>query len=71
VIETIAGRANLLAGHPLNIGPVGVTGSDSANAIAEKADVILAVGTGCRISPPGRGRPSTRREAHLAQCRAP
>jgi 3D-(3,5/4)-trihydroxycyclohexane-1,2-dione acylhydrolase (decyclizing) len=31
--------------HPLNIGPVGVTGSDSANAIAEKADVILAVGT--------------------------
>jgi 3D-(3,5/4)-trihydroxycyclohexane-1,2-dione acylhydrolase (decyclizing) len=45
VVETIAGRANLLATHPLNIGPVGVTGSDSANAIAEKADVILAVGT--------------------------
>jgi 3D-(3,5/4)-trihydroxycyclohexane-1,2-dione acylhydrolase (decyclizing) len=53
VVETIAGRANLLATHPLNIGPVGVTGSDSANAIAEKADVIIAVGTGCRISPPG------------------
>lgn len=45
VVETIAGRANLKQGHPLNIGPVGVTGSDSANAIAEKADVILAVGT--------------------------
>lgn len=45
VIETIAGRANLLNDHPLNIGPVGVTGSDSANAIAEQADVILAVGT--------------------------
>lgn len=45
VVETIAGRANLLADHPLNIGPVGVTGSDSANAIAEQADVILAVGT--------------------------
>lgn len=45
LIETIAGRANLLADHPLNIGPVGVTGSDSANAIAEQADVILAVGT--------------------------
>ncbi|SEW29189.1 3D-(3,5/4)-trihydroxycyclohexane-1,2-dione hydrolase [Cognatiyoonia koreensis] len=45
VVETIAGRANLVQGHPLNIGPVGVTGSDSANAIAEKADVILAVGT--------------------------
>lgn len=45
VIETIAGRANMLAKHPLNIGPVGVTGSDSANAVAERADVILAAGT--------------------------
>ena len=45
VIETIAGRANFLNDHPLNIGPVGVTGSDSANAIAEKADVIIAIGT--------------------------
>jgi 3D-(3,5/4)-trihydroxycyclohexane-1,2-dione acylhydrolase (decyclizing) len=36
VIETIAGRANLLNGHPLNIGPVGVTGSDSANAVCGK-----------------------------------
>lgn len=45
VVETIAGRANLLADHQLNIGPIGVTGSDSANAIAEQADVILAVGT--------------------------
>ncbi|MDP5217108.1 3D-(3,5/4)-trihydroxycyclohexane-1,2-dione acylhydrolase (decyclizing) [Ruegeria sp. 2205SS24-7] len=45
VVETIAGRANLLDSHPLNIGPIGVTGSDSANAVAEAADVILAVGT--------------------------
>ncbi len=45
VVETIAGRANMVATHPLNTGPIGVTGSDSANAIAEKADVILAVGT--------------------------
>ncbi|MEX1662105.1 3D-(3,5/4)-trihydroxycyclohexane-1,2-dione acylhydrolase (decyclizing) [Thioclava sp. 15-R06ZXC-3] len=45
VVETIAGRANLTATHPLNIGPIGVTGSDSANAIAEQADVILAIGT--------------------------
>ncbi|MDF9301822.1 3D-(3,5/4)-trihydroxycyclohexane-1,2-dione acylhydrolase (decyclizing) [Tritonibacter mobilis] len=45
VVETIAGRANMRATHPLNIGPIGVTGSDSANAIAEKADVIVAVGT--------------------------
>jgi 3D-(3,5/4)-trihydroxycyclohexane-1,2-dione acylhydrolase (decyclizing) len=45
VVETIAGRANLHQDHPLNIGPIGVTGSDSANAIAARADVILAVGT--------------------------
>ena len=45
VVETIAGRANLVAAHPLNIGPIGVTGSTSANAVAEAADVILAVGT--------------------------
>ena len=45
VVETIAGRANMVATHDLNIGPIGVTGSDSANAIAEQADVILAVGT--------------------------
>jgi len=45
VVETIAGRANLVQNHPLNIGPLGVTGSDSANAIAAQADVILAVGT--------------------------
>ncbi|MEM6491109.1 MAG: 3D-(3,5/4)-trihydroxycyclohexane-1,2-dione acylhydrolase (decyclizing), partial [Pseudomonadota bacterium] len=45
VVETIAGRANLLATHPLNLGPIGVTGSDSANAIAERADVVLAIGT--------------------------
>ena len=45
VVETIAGRANLVSSHALNIGPLGVTGSDSANNIAEQADVILAVGT--------------------------
>ncbi|MFK7878748.1 3D-(3,5/4)-trihydroxycyclohexane-1,2-dione acylhydrolase (decyclizing) [Roseobacter sp.] len=47
VVETIAGRANLVATHALNIGPVGVTGSNSANTIAEQADVILSVG--CRL----------------------
>lgn len=47
VIETIAGRANMVDKHPLNIGPVGVTGSDSANWAAERADVILSVG--CRL----------------------
>ncbi|MGI9523392.1 MAG: 3D-(3,5/4)-trihydroxycyclohexane-1,2-dione acylhydrolase (decyclizing) [Hyphomicrobiaceae bacterium] len=45
VVETIAGRANLVSKHSLNIGPIGVTGSDSANAVAADADVVLAVGT--------------------------
>jgi 3D-(3,5/4)-trihydroxycyclohexane-1,2-dione acylhydrolase (decyclizing) len=45
VVETIAGRSNLLDTHNLNIGPLGVTGSNSANNIAEQADVILAIGT--------------------------
>jgi 3D-(3,5/4)-trihydroxycyclohexane-1,2-dione acylhydrolase (decyclizing) len=45
VVETIAGRANLVHGEPLNCGPIGVTGSNSANAIAAKADVVLAIGT--------------------------
>ena len=45
VVETIAGRANMLNSHSHNIGPIGVTGSNSANTIAEKADVIVAVGT--------------------------
>lgn len=45
VVETIAGRANMLFENELNCGPVGVTGSNSANALAARADVILAVGT--------------------------
>jgi len=45
VVETIAGRANFESTHVLNTGPLGVTGSDSANSIAEQADVILAIGT--------------------------
>ncbi len=45
VVETIAGRANLLFEEALNCGPIGVTGSDSANALAGEADVVIAVGT--------------------------
>ncbi|HZX56215.1 MAG TPA: thiamine pyrophosphate-binding protein, partial [Ilumatobacteraceae bacterium] len=45
VVETVAGRACLPATHPMNAGPVGVTGCTSANDLAGAADVILAVGT--------------------------
>src|SRR3954453_21908396 len=46
VVETMAGKATLLAAHPLNAGPVGVTGCQSANALAAEADVVIAVGSG-------------------------
>jgi 3D-(3,5/4)-trihydroxycyclohexane-1,2-dione acylhydrolase (decyclizing) len=45
VVETVAGKASLLAAHPLNSGPIGVTGCTSANAWAGEADVVIAVGT--------------------------
>ena len=45
VVETVAGKACLPAAHPLNAGPIGVTGCTSANALAAEADVVLAVGT--------------------------
>ncbi len=45
VAETVAGKACLVADHPNFVGPLGVTGSTSANALAEEADVVLAVGT--------------------------
>lgn len=45
VVETVAGRTSLVAAHPLNAGPIGVTGCTSANALAKDADVVVAVGT--------------------------
>ncbi|GGH14144.1 3D-(3,5/4)-trihydroxycyclohexane-1,2-dione acylhydrolase (decyclizing) [Alsobacter metallidurans] len=45
VVETQAGKSTLPDGHPLNVGAVGVTGTGAANALAQDADVILAVGT--------------------------
>ena len=45
VVETMAGKACMLSAHPLNSGPVGVTGCTSANALAAQADVVVAVGS--------------------------
>ncbi len=45
VVETVAGKAVLVADHPNYAGPIGVTGSAAANAVAEDADVVIAVGT--------------------------
>jgi 3D-(3,5/4)-trihydroxycyclohexane-1,2-dione acylhydrolase (decyclizing) len=45
VVETTAGRTLLPHDHPLHAGPLGITGSSSANALAAEADLVLAVGT--------------------------
>ncbi len=45
VAETIAGRASMVHDHPNNVGPLGVIGAASANALAEDADVVVAIGT--------------------------
>ncbi|MEN0116036.1 MAG: 3D-(3,5/4)-trihydroxycyclohexane-1,2-dione acylhydrolase (decyclizing) [Agrobacterium cavarae] len=45
VIETQAGKSALAWDHEMNFGPAGVTGASSANAIAEKADLVFGVGT--------------------------
>jgi len=45
VMETQSGKSSLRHDHPLNMGSVGVTGSSASNALAEDADVVLAVGT--------------------------
>jgi 3D-(3,5/4)-trihydroxycyclohexane-1,2-dione acylhydrolase (decyclizing) len=43
--ETQAGKSAMAHDHPLALGAIGVTGTAAANAMAETADVILAVGT--------------------------
>ena len=45
VAETQAGKSSLVHDHPRNLGSIGVTGTGAANALAEEADVVLAVGT--------------------------
>ena len=45
VAETQAGKSSLAAKHPQNMGSIGVTGSSAANALAQEADLVLAVGT--------------------------
>jgi 3D-(3,5/4)-trihydroxycyclohexane-1,2-dione acylhydrolase (decyclizing) len=43
--ETQAGKSSLPHDDPANLGAIGVTGTGAANALAEEADVVLAVGT--------------------------
>jgi len=45
VTETQAGKSTLPWDHPLNLGPIGVTGGEAANTVCGEADVVIGVGT--------------------------
>ncbi|WP_067889027.1 3D-(3,5/4)-trihydroxycyclohexane-1,2-dione acylhydrolase (decyclizing) [Nocardia vaccinii] len=45
IAETTAGRTLVAHDHPLYAGPLGITGSASADTLAAQADLVLAVGT--------------------------
>ena len=45
VAETQAGKSALPWDHPLNLGPIGVTGGEAANSVCAEADLVLGVGT--------------------------
>lgn len=45
VVETQAGKSALPWDHPLNLGPVGVTGGTAANIVCAEADLVLGIGT--------------------------
>lgn len=45
IVETIAGKGSVTHDHPAHAGPLGIVGSTSANALAEEADIVLAIGT--------------------------
>lgn len=45
VVETQAGKSALPWDHPLNLGPIGVTGGEPANTTCAEADVVIGIGT--------------------------
>lgn len=45
VAETQAGKSSLSSAHPMNVGGIGVTGSEVANILASQSDVILVIGS--------------------------
>ena len=45
VVETQAGKGSLPWDHPLQMGPIGVTGGSAANRLAQDADLVIAIGT--------------------------
>lgn len=45
IAETFAGKGSLPYDHPSNLGAIGATGTEGANEISRKADLIIGIGT--------------------------
>ena len=45
ICETQAGKGQIPAAHPLNLGGIGVTGGAAANKLAKQADLVICAGT--------------------------
>lgn len=45
VAETFAGKGSLPYDNPHNLGAMGATGTEGANAISQEADVVIGIGT--------------------------
>ncbi|WP_434055569.1 MAG: 3D-(3,5/4)-trihydroxycyclohexane-1,2-dione acylhydrolase (decyclizing) [Roseibium sp.] len=45
IIETQAGKSALAQAHSMNFGAAGVDGAESANKLAEAADLVIGIGT--------------------------
>jgi 3D-(3,5/4)-trihydroxycyclohexane-1,2-dione acylhydrolase (decyclizing) len=43
--ETMAGKGNMRYDHPLALGAIGATGTLAANRLAQKADLVIGIGT--------------------------
>lgn len=43
--ETFAGKGSLPYDHPSNLGAIGATGTEGANEISRKADLVIGIGT--------------------------
>jgi 3D-(3,5/4)-trihydroxycyclohexane-1,2-dione acylhydrolase (decyclizing) len=65
VAETQAGKGSLAWDHACNVGAIGVTGSEAANGLAARADLVLAIGT--RLGDFATGSRALFAEAKLVQ----
>ena len=70
VVETVAGKASLVAAHPLNCGPIGVTGCEVGEqpGRGSRRGALHRVPAGGLHDGLVDAVPASRRDAHRAQC---